>query len=86
MFKETVQTKENKNGFQLVEHMYEVKSQEILAKVGGLAKVFADMSNLLKDQRVSEFRVTRSSLEQVFVSFAKHQIEQPNLDGLKIVK
>ena len=82
-FKETVPTKEMRNNLQLDEHMFEVESHAVLAQIGGLSKVFADMSKLVRDQTVTEFKVTRSSLEQVFVSFAKHQIEQPNFESLK---
>jgi hypothetical protein len=62
--------------------MYTVKTGVKLEEIGGLSSIFKAVWKMKhEEQNIVDFEVTRSSLEQVFTSFAKHQIEQinPNL-------
>jgi len=44
-----------------------------LASVGGLSAIFGQLCNMKQSMGlINDFTVTRSSLEQVFVQFAKH--------------
>ena len=66
-------------GYELVELEFQV----IAGSNMKLSTLF-DQLIMMKEQHklLKEFTVTRSSLEQVFIQFAKHQIEQPNFDEM----
>ena len=65
---------------------YELVELEFQVIAGSNMKLSAlfDQLIMMKEQHklLKEFTVTRSSLEQVFIQFAKHQIEQPNFDEM----
>lgn len=52
----------------------------------GLSRVFEGICDMkYRMQLITDFSVTRSSLEQVFIQFAKHQIQQTNYNDLQHV-
>ena len=46
--------------------------------------MFSELLNLKQIVSIQEFTLTRSSLETVFVEFAKHQIEQVDLKEINL--
>lgn len=67
-------------GVTMREATYQVEEDVNSLAVGGLSSLFKALCGLKFGQGDSpacivDFSVTRSSLEQVFVMFAKHQIE-----------
>jgi len=53
-----------------VEHAYQLTDQEGFA----LSKVFGSLHELIVAEKIKDFEVTRTTLEQVFIHFAKFQI------------
>ena len=54
----------------------QAQSNDAVQQAGGLGVLLNHLIALKEKQYFSEFYLTRSSLENVFVQFAKHQIEQ----------
>jgi hypothetical protein len=82
-YKDHVQTTEFVGGQPVHEFLYQIESNQVLQQIGGLSVVFEQMVQMKReDGLIVNFQVTRSSLEQVFVSFAKHQIQQPNMNAV----
>lgn len=67
-----------------VEHTYQLTDQEGFA----LSKVFGQLNSLISEDKIKDFEVTRTTLEQVFIHFAKFQIRgaaenaPPNLEDI----
>jgi len=80
-YKDSTVTQEMFEGQPVNEYSYQIASNAVLPTIGGLAKVFQQLCEMKFEKKlVTDFQVTRSSLEQVFVSFAKHQIEQVDVN------
>ena len=64
----------------------QVMRSTIKVKMPGpqLNEMFKDLQKLKESEQIKDFTVTRSSLETVFVEFAKHQIEQINLQDINL--
>jgi hypothetical protein len=56
---------------------YEIKTDINSPQVGGLSNVFNLLCHGKHQCHFVDFTVTRSTLEQVFSQFAKHQIAPP---------
>jgi ATP-binding cassette subfamily A (ABC1) protein 3 len=57
---------------------FKISNGNSVDQVGGLGHLFKTLCQLKYEQEtIVDFTVTRSSLENVFVEFAKYQIEQP---------
>ena len=63
------------SGHKINETMYKVKQSVPLSSIGGLNALFNAILALKQAKTIKDFSITRSSLETVFVQFAKHQIE-----------
>lgn len=50
-----------------------------------LSVIFESLWQIKSENKIHDFSVTRSSLEQVFIQFAKHQIQQPNFNQVNMV-
>lgn len=74
-YKDSVVSKDSLIGEEPVtEYMYQMTSN-LLTKESSLSSIFKHLCSMKIDSKIiTDFKVTRSSLEQVFVSFAKHQI------------
>lgn len=58
------------------ETYFKIKSSVPLDTIGGLSGIFTQLCKMLYEEKsITNFSVTRSTLEQVFIQFAKHQIE-----------
>lgn len=65
-------------GAKIHETFYKIEQTDnMVQQYGGLSSVFRQLIQLRNQGVVKDFTVTRSSLEQVFVQFAKYQVEQP---------
>mmetsp|Transcript_17873 Transcript_17873/g.30365 ORF Transcript_17873/g.30365 Transcript_17873/m.30365 type:complete len:187 (+) Transcript_17873:3546-4106(+) len=51
-------------------------SAQVVQQAGGLGVLIEHLNNLQVQGHILSFQITRSSLENVFVQFAKHQVEQ----------
>lgn len=75
-YKDMVQTDQVVDGVRVQELMYTVKNNIKLEEIGGLNAIFKQVWKMKNEEKnIVDFEVTRSSLEQVFTSFAKHQIQ-----------
>jgi len=63
------------SGYRVLESFYKVRQNVPIESIGGLSQLFRNMLHLKNQNIVKDFTVTRSSLETVFVEFAKSQIE-----------
>jgi hypothetical protein len=57
-----------KDGSQGMEYSYKVTLSQFGTKLSGM---FDILSNLLKESKIQDFNLTRTTLEQVFMSFAR---------------
>ena len=64
------------SGVKVMESFFKVKQAVPLQTIGGLSALFHIICSLKENSTIKDFTITRSSLETVFVQFAKHQIEQ----------
>ena len=69
-------------GVKVMESFFKVKTTVPLQTIGGLSALFNIICSLKENATVKDFTITRSSLETVFVQFAKHQIEQAVFDNV----
>jgi ABC-type multidrug transport system ATPase subunit len=75
--KDKIELEEFSDGTRIVQLMYSVKNEVKLDQIGGLSSIFLSVCKMKSiEKNIIDFEVTRSSLEQVFIEFAKHQIEQ----------
>jgi hypothetical protein len=62
-------------GAKINESFFKVKQSVPIQTIGGLSALFQIICTLKDNKTIKDFTITRSSLETVFVQFAKHQIE-----------
>ena len=67
---------ENEDGLPNVELRYTVKGINESGSDITLSQTFDSLVQLLKDQVLTDFALTRTTMEQVFINFAKFQVAQ----------
>jgi len=76
-YENTIQTEQvdQETGARINESFFKVKQSVPIQTIGGLSALFGIIFSMKENSTIKDFTITRSSLETVFVQFAKHQIE-----------
>ena len=81
-YKDSAPTQDFVGEIQVNQYFYQIDSNQVLLQNGGLSSLFGHLTQMKEQGAITDFQATRSSLEQVFTEFAKHQIEQADLTNV----